>query len=184
MKQGTIIFGPSGSGKTTLGKIVAQQLEIPFLDIDDYIWRKDTEIPFSVMYSRTEKINRLMDAVSKIDHFVMAGSMDSFHEYFDPFFVLAVYLTAPTELRVARAHQREYKTFGSKVLAGGDMYQSHQRFLDDIAGYDYGRGSASRAVHEKWADSLSCQVLRLDGSRNLAENTNVILEKYKTLCAL
>ena len=46
MKQGTIIFGPSGSGKTTLGKIVAQQLEIPFLDIDDYIWRKDTEIPF------------------------------------------------------------------------------------------------------------------------------------------
>ena len=59
MKQGILIFGPSGSGKTTLGKVVAKQLGIAFIDIDDFIWRKDTEIPFSVMYSRTEKINRL-----------------------------------------------------------------------------------------------------------------------------
>ncbi len=91
MKQGIIIFGPSGSGKITLGKIVAQQLKILFLDIDDHIWRKDTEITFSAMYSRTEKINRLMKVIPKTDHFVMASSMDSFHEYFDPFF----YLSAP-----------------------------------------------------------------------------------------
>ena len=41
--------------------------------------------------SRTEKINRLMKVIPKTDHFVMASSMDSFHEYFDPFF----YLSAP-----------------------------------------------------------------------------------------
>ena len=31
------IVGPSGSGKTTLGKVVAKQLGIAFIDIDDFI---------------------------------------------------------------------------------------------------------------------------------------------------
>ena len=30
----------------------------------------------------------------------MAGSMNSFHEYFDPMFLLAVYLTADAKVRV------------------------------------------------------------------------------------
>lgn len=184
MKQGIMIFGPSGSGKTTLGKIVAQQLKIPFIDIDDYIWRKDTQIPFSAMYSRTEKIDRLMEAVSKTERFVMAGSMDSFHEHFDPFFVLAVYLSASAQVRVKRVHQREYEEFGNRVLEGGDMYQAHKSFLDDVASYDYGGGSSSRAVHDKWADSLPCEVLRLDGDSDLTENAKIILEKYKAVCGL
>lgn len=95
IEQGIIILGPSGSRKITLGKIVAQQLKILFLDIDDYIWHKDTEIPFSTMYSRTEKINRLMETISKTDHFIMVGSMDSFHKYFDPFLYLQYIIYPP-----------------------------------------------------------------------------------------
>lgn len=57
--------GPSGSGKTTLGKMVAEYLGVGFVDIDE--------------------ISRLMEAVSDCEHFVMAGSMDVFHEYFAPF---------------------------------------------------------------------------------------------------
>ena len=184
MKQGILIFGPSGSGKTTLGKVVAKQLGIAFIDIDDFIWRKDTEIPFSVMYSRTEKINRLMEAISNTEQFVMAGSMDSFHEYFDPFFVLAVYLTAPSHVRVTRVHQREYAEFGERVLAGGDMYQAHQQFLEDVARYESGGGSTSRDVHEKWATSLSCEVLRLDGSKEISENANLISNRFRGCCVL
>lgn len=92
--KGIMILGSSGAGKTTLGRFTAQKLGVPFLDVDDYIWRKDTEMPFQVMYSREEKISRLMAAAREAEEFVMAGSMDSFHEYFDPFFRLAVYLTA------------------------------------------------------------------------------------------
>lgn len=182
MKQGIIVFGPAGSGKTTLGRIVAEQLGILFVDIDDYLWRSDTKIPFSVMYSRSEKISRLMDAISQTDHFVMAGSMDSFHEFFDPFFALAVYLTVPTEVRVARVHQREYEEFGSRVTDGGDMYESHQRFLSDVAGYDSGGGSTSLELHTKWADSLQCPVLKLDGRDDLSSNSRTIVEKYRTVC--
>lgn len=181
LKKGIMIFGPSGSGKTTLGRLVAQELGILFVDIDDYLWRKDTAVPFSVMYSRAEKISGLMEAISQTDCFVMAGSMDSFHEHFDPFFVLAVHLTAPAEVRVSRVHQREYAAFGNKVLKGGDMYASHQRFLDDVAGYDSGGGSTSMALHTKWADSLQCPVLRLDGSGELSSNVSIIAEKYRSL---
>lgn len=182
MKKGIIIFDPAGSGKTTLGRMVAQQFGFVFVDIDDYIWRKDTQIPFSVMYSCSEKISRLMDAISLTDCFVMAGSMDSFHEHFDPFFALAVHLTAPVEVRVARVHQREYEEFGDRVLEGGDMHEAHKRFLDDVASYDYGGGSTSLALHTKWAESLQCPVLRLDGSGELLNNLRIVVEKYRTVC--
>lgn len=51
MARGIIIFGPAGSGKTTLGKLVAENLDFPYFDIDEYIWRRDTDIPFTVMYA-------------------------------------------------------------------------------------------------------------------------------------
>lgn len=43
--------------------MVAEDLGFPYFDIDDYIWRKDTERPFTVMYSREEKVGRLMEIV-------------------------------------------------------------------------------------------------------------------------
>ncbi|MBE5801157.1 MAG: AAA family ATPase [Clostridiales bacterium] len=183
MKKGIMIFGPAGSGKTTLGSLVAQQLHFTFVDIDDYIWRKDTEIPFTRMYSRSEKISNLMGAISETNHFVMAGSMDSFHEYFDPFFVLAVHLTAPVEVRVARVQQREYQRFGNRILEGGDMYDEHLRFLADVAAYETG-GSTSLTVHNAWAESLHCPVLRLDGREELTTNMDTIIMRYATACAI
>lgn len=44
MATGIMIMGSSGAGKTTLGKLVAKELGYTFVDIDEYIWRKDTEI--------------------------------------------------------------------------------------------------------------------------------------------
>ena len=167
MPKGIILLGPSGSGKTTLGKLVAGRLGVAFLDIDDYIWRKDTAIPYTVMYSRAEKIKRLMDAVEKSGEFVMAGSMNSFHEHFDPFFLLAVYLTADENLRVNRVHDRELAEFGKRILPGGDMFEAHQAFLRDSAGYDHGTASCSSEQHELWISQLTCPILRLDGGEDL-----------------
>ena len=64
MARGIIIFGSAGSGKTTLGRLAAQKLGFPFFDLDDYIWRKDTPVPFTVMYFRQEKAGRLMEDIS------------------------------------------------------------------------------------------------------------------------
>ena len=47
MSTGIMIIGPSGSGKTTLGRVVAEKLGYPYFDVDDYIWKQDTEEPYT-----------------------------------------------------------------------------------------------------------------------------------------
>lgn len=179
MATGIMIMGSSGAGKTTLGNLVAGKLGYTFVDIDEYIWRKDTEIPFSAMYSRAEKICRLQEAISKCEHFVMAGSMDSFHEYFDPYFELVVHLHTDAKTRVKRVHERELGWFGERVLEGGDMYEEHQKMLNGIAGYDHGIGGCTLQQHENWIKALKCKVIQLDGSEPLEKNLNIIIETYK-----
>ncbi len=180
MSRGIIIFGPAGSGKTSLGKLVAKELEFPYYDIDDYIWRKDTDLPFTKMYSREEKINRLMTAISQSDHFVMAGSMDSFHAPFVPLFDLAIHLTASVDTRIGRIHKREYEQFGDRILEGGDLYENHQSFLESSRKYDTD-GSPSMKVHSEWADTLPCKVLRLSGEVGLETNLKIIIAEYRNI---
>lgn len=180
MSRGIIIFGSSGSGKTTLGKMVAERLGFPYFDLDDYIWRRDTDKPFTIMYTREEKINRLMSDISKSEFFVMAGSMDSFNTPFVPLFDLAVHITASVEVRLVRINKREYERFGKRILEGGDLYENHQRFLDLAARYDLD-GSPSMKTHEQWADSLPCKVIRINGKDSLLNSMELISNVYREL---
>lgn len=177
MARGIIIFGSAGSGKTTLGKLIAEKLNFPYFDLDDYVWRKDTGVPFTVMYSREEKISRLMNDISKADNFVMAGSMDSFNQPFVPLFDLAVYITASAKTRLARINQREYERLGNRILEGGDLYEKHQEFLDCASNYDFD-GSPCAATHEQWASSLPCKVIQISGEENLLYNIKIIVDTY------
>jgi adenylate kinase family enzyme len=177
MARGIIIFGPAGSGKTTLGKLVATKLDFPYFDIDDYIWRKDTDKPFTVMYSHEEKVNRLMTDISKGTHFVMAGSMDSFNKSFVPLFDLAIHITASIDTRIARINKREYEAYGERILEGGDMYEGHCYFIDNSTRYDTD-GSPCMSTHAQWADSLPCKVLRLNGDEELSKNVEIIVREY------
>lgn len=99
----------------------------------------------------------------------MAGSMDSFHEYFDPFFELVIHLHADAQLRIKRAHERELKIFGERILADGDMYEEHEKFLKDIAGYDSGVGGCTLQQHEMWLQSLQCKVTNFNFIAKLNE---------------
>lgn len=181
MPKGMIILGPAGSGKTTIGQLAAANLGIAFLDIDEYIWRNDTKIPYTSMYSKEEKIHRLMNAVEEAEEFVMSGSMNSFHEYFDPMFLLAVYLTADRQVRLQRIHDRELKEFGNRILPGGDMYEAHQSFLADAAGYDENADVCNSRQHTLWLSQLTCPILRMDGGEKLDNNVEIIVEKYRKL---
>lgn len=178
MPRGIIIFGPAGSGKTSLGRRVGQRLGIPYYDIDDYIWRWDTPIPYTQMYSREEKISRLMNAISQGEHFVMGGSMSSFNAPFVPLFDLAVHLTCRWEERSRRLDEREYAEFGERIRKGGDMYEEHLSFLAHAHGYDDGSASPNMAEHTQWAKTLPCPVLALDGKTPYEENVVKIAQAY------
>lgn len=177
MARGIIIFGSAGSGKTALGKLTAQKLGFPYFDIDDYVWRKDTELPFTLMYTREEKISRLMTDISKGAYFVMAGSMDSFNPLFVPLFDLAIHITAPLDIRIARINKREYAVYEERIMEGGDMYEGHCRFLENSARYDTD-GSPCMSTHAQWANSLPCKVLRLNGDEDLDKNVEIIVHEY------
>ncbi len=181
MARGIIIFGPSGTGKTTLGKMAADALGWPYFDIDDYIWK----VKFTQMYPREERKNRLLRDTSEGEHFVMAGSMDSFHDPFDPLFDLAVFLNCDWATRKERLRQREYAQFGDRILPGGELHEQYLQFMETSRRYyDDENASPSQAFHTKWAKSLPCPVLYLDGAQPPDQNLQTILQKYAEKAAL
>lgn len=177
MSRGIIIFGAPGSGTTTLGRAVAKELGFQHFDLDDYLWLKDTELPFTKTRPRQELVEMLMKDISKFPHFVMSGSMDSYNGPFVPLFDLAVLNWAPLETRLKRIDERELNRFGERILSGGDMHENHQRFQELVSRYD-SDGSPSRSFHERWAATLPCTLIYTDGTLSIEENTEEIIKVY------
>ncbi len=175
-----MIAGPSGSGKSSLGKIVAEKLGFPFFDVDDYIWKKDTPEPFTQMYSKAEKISRLSGDIEPCEHFVMAGSMSSFHQAFDDKFELVVFLYAGPEIRLRRVHSRAIERFGERILEGGDLYENHRKFLESNRRYETD-GSPNLCEQKEWMKNLPCIKIELDGTNSLESNAEIIVEKWNKM---
>ena len=178
MPTGIMIIGPAASGKTTLGRRTAELLDFPYFDVDDFIWRFDTPEPYTVMYSLEEKISRLQAAIAPYGHFVMGGSMSSFHHAFDDCFSMMVFLYVEPETRVQRANKRAIQRFGERVLEGGDMYESNQEFLRKIRRYETD-GSPNLTEQKAWIESLSCKKLELDGTEPIEKNAEIIAEAWR-----
>lgn len=173
MSTGIMIAGPSGSGKSSLGKIVAEKLGFPYFDVDDYIWKKDTSAPYTQMYSKAEKIRLLKSGIEPYEHFVMAGSMSSFHQAFDDNFEMMVFLYAEPEIRLRRVHKRAMERFGKRILEGGDLYESHQKFLESNRRYE---SPELVQATEKLYDFFFAQTDKLKISREAA---NHLLRTYR-----
>lgn len=177
MSSGIIIIGPSGSGKTTLGKIAAQKLGYPYFDVDDYIWKQNTDSLYTQMYTRDEKISRLSNDIAPYEHFVMAGSMSSFHYAFDEMFEMMVLLYVSPDIRIERVHKRAIERFGERVLEGGDMYEAHMRFLNDNRRYEED-GSPNMREQKEWMENMSCVKIELDGAAELEKNADIIVNNW------
>ena len=182
MSSGIIIIGPSGSGKTTLGKIAARKLGYPYFDVDDYIWKQNTDSPYTQMYTRDEKISRLSNDIAPYEHFVMAGSMSSFHYAFDEMFEMMVLLYVSPDIRIERVHKRAIERFGERVLEGGDMYEAHMRFLNDNRRYEED-GSPNMREQKEWMENMSCVKLNWMELRSLKrtqiKNADIIVNNWK-----
>jgi hypothetical protein len=101
---------------------------------------------------------------------VLAGSLCGWGDFIIPQLDLAVFVSTPTELRLARLHERASRAFGPRVAPGGDMHANHEAFIQWAAQYDDGPLTLrSRRLHEEWLTRLTCPVLRVDGSRPIAE---------------
>ncbi|MCL2285471.1 MAG: shikimate kinase [Firmicutes bacterium] len=186
--MGIIIFGASGAGSTTLGKEIAERLSYQYLDIDDYLWRWDTEIPLTATRPSEERTKGLMSDIKKYPDFVISGTIFNDRKLFHPLLDLAVFISTPAEVCAERVRIREYARWGKRVLPGGDMYKI-TRFHGDVNDYianaqKYETAEVSkfgRKLHEQWITELPCPVIRMDGTKSISENANWVIEQFSNL---
>ena len=182
MTKGIIIFGASGSGTTTIGKALSQKLQYPHYDLDDYFWLWDTEIPYTTPRPANERMEKLECDLSKVKSFVTSGSICGWDIPFIPILELAVFLKTPTDLRIKRLKEREFKEFGNRVLESGDMYTGHIDFIEWAKTYDNaGLDSRSLVLHTEWAKSLPCKVIELDGSLPIDDIVNRVITAFEKM---
>jgi thymidylate kinase len=113
----------------------------------------------------------LLSDMKKHGSFVVSGEISGWGDEFLTMFDLAVFLTAPKEIRMKRIENREYARWGNRVCEGGDMYESQKEFREFAATRDIG-------LLEKRALEYSCPILRVDGTQNLHETIKLITQRY------
>ncbi|MBP3361929.1 MAG: AAA family ATPase [Clostridia bacterium] len=170
MAKGIIVFGGNGSGKTTLGRELAQVLKYKHIDIEDYYFN-DAEIPYSAPRSREECIALMLADIEEYGSFVLSSVRGNLDEKISAMYEFAIYLSAPLEIRLERVKKRALEKFGERVLAGGDMYEQEQRFFDFVA-------SRSLEDIERWAETVTCPVIKVDAAKPISENLEYIVSQY------
>ena len=169
------ILGASGSGTTTLGRALAARLQHAHFDTDHYFWLP-TDPPFTHQRACTERQQLLMDDLTAHDAWVLSGALCGWGDVAIPLFELVVFLSIPSEVRMARLHRREHARFGERILPGGDMYESSQAFLAWAASYDEGGVDIrSRQRHDQWLSTLPCPILCFEGEYSIEEQLAVLM---------
>ena len=59
------------------------------------------------------------------------------------------------------------------MLHGGDLYEQEENFFDLV------RSRAENTV-EEWVQSLSCPIIRVDGTKPIEDNMKFIIERIRS----
>ncbi|MEL6297754.1 MAG: AAA family ATPase [Pseudomonadota bacterium] len=163
-----LITGASGSGKSTLGRALASARAAQFFDSDDFYWQP-TNPPFEVKRDREDRVRLMRDVFVGFPKWVLSGSIMTWGEALLPELDLIVFLSAPTDLRLARLKARELQLRGIEAIGpGGPDHEAHLEFIAWAAAYEGPAGDVlTRTRHEVWLRTVPCPVLRLNGDQPL-----------------
>ncbi|MBW7964285.1 hypothetical protein [Bradyrhizobium sp. BR 10261] len=164
------LMGASGSGVTTLGRALAGRLALPHHDSDDYFWLP-TVPPYRTTRPATDRLRLMREMFLPRLDWVLSGSVTGWGDELVPLFDLVVYVTTPPDLRLQRLRAREAAHFGTEAVAqGGWRHEETESFVEWASHYEAGdREGRSLAKHEAWLARLPCPIVRVDGSRPVAE---------------
>ena len=179
MTQRIYILGASGAGTTTLGRALAEHLQCPHFDTDNYFWLP-TDPPFTTKRDTTLRQQLLMDDLTAHDSWLLSGSLCGWGDVAIPLFELVVFLWLPPDVRLERLRHREYERYGERIMPGGDMHETSQAFLDWAASYDTGGvNMRSRRLHEQWLGTLPCPIICIEGEYAIAEQLAVLMAEIR-----
>jgi adenylate kinase family enzyme len=164
------LMGASGSGVTTIGRALAGRLALPHHDSDDYFWLP-TAPPYQTTRPAAERLRLMREMFLPRLDWVLSGTVTGWGDGLVPFFDLVVFVRTPRELRLQRLRGREATHFGADAVAqGGWRHEEAESFVDWASHYEAGdREGRSLARDEAWLAKLPCPVVRVDGSRPLAD---------------
>ena len=171
MKNVIVVCGLNGAGKSTLGKALAEKLNYRFIDIEDIYFPKDNPEYMYLNPRPFEEVERILsNIISENNNFVLALVKGNFNKDIVSHFKCAVYIEAPKETRIKRVYQRSYNKFGERMLEGGDLYEKETAFLHFVKSKD-------ENTVEFWLASLSCPIIRVDGTLPVEKNAALLAEK-------
>ena len=155
------VTGASGSGTTTLARALADTWAVPHADADDYFWLP-TDPPYVDKRPEVDRLALMEQVFLPREAWVLSGSMLGWGDSVVGRCDAVVFLTLDLAERMRRIEAREQVRRG-----GGPVDEAAlSAFLTWARGYDdplfEGR---SRVSHEEWLATLTCPILRLDGSR-------------------
>ena len=168
------LYGASGSGTSTIGRYISETSGYYFMDTDDYFW-EPTNPPYTTKRNISDRIALMKQDIAQEDKVVISGSLVGWGDEFIPLFTLTIRVVTDTATRIDRLNKREREHFGSRIDVGGDMYETHRKFILWAASYDEGGlDMRSKAEHDAWQKQLKCRQILLDGSQPLEKNFEII----------
>lgn len=170
MSNGIIITGLNGCGKSTVCKALAEKLNYYSMDVEDYYFI-DSDIPYAKFHTHEETKKRMLDDILKHKNYVLATVNCDWGKEIISTYKFAVVLKAPLDLRMKRIKEREYRKFGSRVLNGGDLYESQQKFHNKV----FARGEEHM---EKQMKFIECPIIEVDAALPIKEVINIVYQKY------
>ena len=174
MGTGIIVCGLNGAGKSTIGKALAKELNFHFIDNEDLFFpRTDPHYTYASPRTRKEVEQLLFSEIKAHKDFIFASVKGDYGETIYPFFQYAVLLDVPKDIRLQRVKERSFRKFGSRMLRGGDLYEQEKNFFDLV------KSRAENTV-EEWLRSLSCPIIRVDGTKPIEENVKFIIERIQS----
>jgi len=169
------IMGASCAGSTTLGNALSEKLGIPYFDTDDFFWER-SEVPYTVRRDALTRSRMLREAISRVDSYIVGGSLISWGEQWLSTFDLVVFLHVPKEIRMQRLVNRELERYGDIIYKDPERSRLFKEFYDWASRYD-DRDFTGRniGVHEEWLSKVSCQVVAIRGDTTVEERLGVII---------
>jgi adenylate kinase family enzyme len=159
------ITGAPGSGVTTLGRALAEHLNCPALDTDDFYWFTDDALPYRRKRNPQHRLRLLTEALNAIEGpFVVSGALLGWGASLVPRFDAIVYCWLPTALRLERIREREAMRYGrSRIEPGGDLHLVFEKFLTWAADYDAPDAERirSKAHEQAWLGTVEVPVINL-----------------------
>lgn len=173
MGIGIQICGLNGCGKSTIGKELAKEFGFHFIDNESLFFSRTTESePYTNSRSRSDVEKLLVEEVNTHKNFVFAAVKGDYGEDIISKYKYVIVVEVPKEIRLQRVRNRSFLKFGSRMMPGGDLYDQEESFFQMVE-------SRREDCVESWVQTMRCPVIRVDGTKPIQENLEIITRYIK-----